>query len=130
MILTFDGDELDKFWLAGYVPELMTAERRRYPPIDHICDVFGGTSAVTAVPIPIDCTDGFTEAFYARPERFLDPAVRRAQSAWGFVSPDVERQGYRTVAKGPGNSEWERRHGSFRELPEFLGSLRLIVATP
>jgi len=30
--------------------------------------------------------DGFTEAFYARPERFLDPAVRRAQSAWGFVS--------------------------------------------
>ena len=130
VILTFDGDELDKFWLADYVPELMTAERRRYPPIDHICDVLGGTSAVTAVPVPIDCTDGFTEAFYARPERFLDPAVRRAQSAWGFVSPDVERRAIGRLRRDLESGEWERRHGSFRELPEFLGSLRLIVATP
>jgi hypothetical protein len=86
VILTFAGDALDKFWLASYVPEAITAERRRYPPIGRIRDVLGGTSTVTAVPIPIDCTDGFTEAFSARPERFLDPAVRRAQSAWGFVS--------------------------------------------
>jgi hypothetical protein len=88
VILTFAGDALDKFWLASYVPEAITAERRRYPPIGRIRDVLGGTSTVTAVPIPIDCTDGFTEAFSARPERFLDPAVRRAQSAWGFVSSE------------------------------------------
>ena len=85
VILTFDGDALDDFWLADYVPELMEAERRRYPPIQHICDVLGGVSAVMDIPIPIDCTDGFTEAFYARPERFLDPAVRQSQSAWRFV---------------------------------------------
>jgi hypothetical protein len=40
---------------------------------------------VQPVPIPIDCVDGFTEAYYARPEQFLDPQVRAAQSAWGFV---------------------------------------------
>jgi hypothetical protein len=130
VILTFDGDELDKFWLANYVPELMAAERRRYPAIDHICGVLGGTSAVTAVPIPIDCTDGFTEAFYARPERFLDPAVRRAQSAWGFVSPDVERRAIGRLRRDLESGEWDRHHGPFRELSEFRGSLRLIVATP
>jgi SAM-dependent methyltransferase len=129
VILTFDGDMLDKFWLAAYVPELITAERRRYPPIDHIRNVLGGTSTVTAVPIPIDCTDGFTEAFYARPERFLDPAVRRAQSAWGFVSPEVEQRAVDRLRHDLETGEWHRRYGSARELAEFDGSLRLIVAT-
>jgi Methyltransferase domain len=129
VILTFDGDDLDKFWLANYAPELITAERRRYPPIDHICDVLGGTSPVTAVSIPIDCTDRFTAAFYARPERFLDPAVRRAQSAWGFVSPDVEHRAVEQLRSDLESGEWDRCHGPLRDLPEFRGSLRLIVAT-
>ncbi len=33
VVLTFDGDALDLLWLADYVPELITAERRRYPAI-------------------------------------------------------------------------------------------------
>ena len=130
MILTFDGDALDEFWLANYVPELMEAERRRYPPIDHICDVVGGTSSVTTVPIPIDCTDGFTEAFYARPERFLDPKVRRSQSAWGFVAPDVEQRAVEQLGRDLDAGEWERRYGSLRMQPTYHGSLRLIVAMP
>ena len=47
VILTFDGDALDLLWLADYVPELIAAERRRYPAIPHIRDVLGGTSTVT-----------------------------------------------------------------------------------
>jgi SAM-dependent methyltransferase len=130
VILTFDGDALDKFWLAAYVPELITAERRRYPLIDRIRRVLGGTSTVTAIPIPIDCTDGFTEAFYARPERFLDPAVRRAQSAWGFVAPEVQQRAVERLRDDLESGEWDRRYGSSRELAEFHGSLRLVAATP
>lgn len=40
---------------------------------------------VTEVPVPLNCTDGFIEAFYGRPEAFLDADVRAGQSAWGFV---------------------------------------------
>ena len=130
VILTFDGDVLDEFWLARYVPELIAAERRRYPPIDHICQVIGGTCSVTPVPIPIDCTDGFTEAFYGRPERFLDPMVRRSQSAWGFVSSDVEQRAVAQLSSDLAGGEWDRRHGSGRTQPSYQGSLRLIVATP
>ena len=129
VILTFDGDALEKFWLANYVPELITAERRRYLAIDHIRDVLGGSSTVTAVPIPIDCTDGFTEAFYARPERFLDPEVRRSQSAWGFVSPEIEQRAVERLRRNLDSGEWDREHGLLRALPEFHGSLRLLVAT-
>jgi SAM-dependent methyltransferase len=130
VILTFDGDALDDFWLARYAPEMIEAERRRYPKIDHVQDVLGGTSVVSVVPIPYDCVDGFTEAFYARPEAFLDPDVRRSQSAWGFVSDEVEIASMEKLRGDLESGEWDRNYGALREQPEYRGSLRLIVATP
>lgn len=75
VVLTFDGDALGLFWLAEYAPDLIAAERRRLPPIDTIASLIGTTADVVPVPIPIDCADGFAEAYYARPERLLDPRV-------------------------------------------------------
>ena len=130
VVLTFDGDALDLLWLADYVPELITAERRRYPAIQHIRDVLGGTSTVSPVPVPADCVDGFTEAYFARPERFLDPAVRRSQSAWGFVGEAAIERGMTRLRADLDSGAWERRYGTLRTQPEFTGSLRLIVAHP
>jgi hypothetical protein len=130
VILTFDGDALDQFWLARYARELITAERRRYPPIDHICEVLGGSATVTAVPIPIDCPDGFTEAFYARPEAFLEDGVRRSQSAWGFISSEEEERTVDRLRRDLQDGAWDRRYGSLRAEPTFIGSLRMIVASP
>jgi Methyltransferase domain len=130
VVLTFDGDALDQFWLARYVPELIAAERRRYPAIDAIRAALGGTSAVTPLPVPADCVDGFTEAFYARPERFLDPAVRRSQSAWGFVAPEAEARAVAALRRDLASGAWDRQYGALRSAPEFASSLRLITARP
>jgi hypothetical protein len=75
-ILTFDGDALQGFWLNEYVPEVITTERGRFPAI--VTALLGGDVHVIEVPIPIDCTDGFGEAYCARPEAFLDDDVRAA----------------------------------------------------
>ncbi len=128
VILTFDGDVLDQFWLADYVPELIEAERHRYPAIDRIRDILGGAVDVTPVPIPIDCTDGFTEAYYARPELFLQRGVRASQSAWGFVSPTVEQRAVEELRSDLESGRWEQRHGDLRRQSTYRGSLRLIVA--
>jgi SAM-dependent methyltransferase len=130
VILTFDGTALDRFWLADYAPELITAEHTRYPAIDHVCEQLGGDTTVTAVPIPIDCVDGFTEAFYARPERFLDATVRRSQSAWGFISAAAADRAVAKLRTDLESGEWDRRYGALRSQPEFVGSLRLITALP
>jgi SAM-dependent methyltransferase len=130
VILTFDGDELDRLWLADYVPELVSAERGRYPAIEHVVDVLGGTSTVTPIPVPPDCLDGFTEAYYAQPERFLDPAVRQSQSAWGFVSAEATERAVTALRSDLESGEWDRRYGEFRTRPEFVGALRLITARP
>jgi hypothetical protein len=92
VILTFDGEALDRLWLAHYVAELIEHEARRFPPIDAISSVVGPDTEVRLVAVPIDCLDGFMEAFYARPEGFLDERVRRAQSGWAFVDRAVEEQ--------------------------------------
>jgi hypothetical protein len=128
VILTFDGTELDRFWLGEYAPELFLAEARRYPLIEQVRAVLGGTSTVTEVPVPIDCVDGFTEAFYARPEQFLDPAVRAGQSAWGFVEPDAIDRAVANLRADLESGVWEDEFGAYRLQPEFVGALRLVTA--
>jgi SAM-dependent methyltransferase len=130
VVLTFDGDELQRLWLEAYAPELIAAERRRYPPISAIAAAIGSRTDVIEVPIPIDCVDGFTEAFYARPEAFLDPEVRAAQSAWGFVSPAETARTVQRLADDLASGEWDRRYGQLRSEPFFLGALRLLVGHP
>jgi len=130
VILTFDGDALDRLWLVHYVPELIEAEQRRYPAIDLICTTLGGRSEVKVVPVPIDCADGFMEAYYARPEQFLDPAVRRSQSAWTFVAPEAVAHGIEGLRADLESGAWQERFGRWRTQPEFAGALRLIVAHP
>ncbi|MEU4162116.1 class I SAM-dependent methyltransferase [Actinoplanes sp. NPDC026670] len=130
VVLTFDGDALDRFWLAEYAPELIAAERRRFPAISTIAAAIGASTDVVEVPIPIDCTDGFTEAFYARPEQFLDSRVRAAQSAWGFVDDTATDRAVGRLRADLDSGAWDNRYQHLRNQPQFTGSLRLLVGTP
>jgi SAM-dependent methyltransferase len=128
VIMTFDPLELNKFWLSHYVPELMGHESKRFCTIASICQMLGEHTAVSTIPIPIDCMDGFTEAFYARPEAFLNPDVRKAQSAWAFVDSATEQRAVQTLSKDIESGEWDRRFGHFRSMPTFEGALRIITS--
>ena len=128
VILTFDPDALDRLWLVEYAPELYVAERSRYPGMDEVAACLGRDTTVLPVPVPFDCIDGFTEAFYGRPEQFLDPAVRGAQSAWTFVDDAAEARAVGDLAEDLASGRWDERHGHLRSQPEFIGSLRLVVS--
>ena len=65
-----------------------------------------------------------------RPETLLDPVVRGAQSAWGFVDPAVEARSVRRLGEDLASGAWDDRHGRFRTQPQYVGSLRLVVAIP
>jgi hypothetical protein len=85
---------------------------------------------VEVVPVPIhrDCTDGFTEAYFARPERFLDPAVLRSQSAWQFVDQFVRERFVKSLGEDLRSGAWDARHGDWRRREQFVGALRLVVS--
>ncbi|MFD4957637.1 class I SAM-dependent methyltransferase [Microbacterium sp. NPDC058389] len=130
VVLTCDPAALDRFWLAEYAPEVIATEASRYPTPARIAAALGGRVEVVPVPIPLDCTDGFGEAYYGRPEALLDAGARRANSAWSFVGPDVEERFVRALAADLASGTWDARWGALRSTPEFDGSLRLIVAQP
>ncbi len=130
VILAFEHDGLGRYWFEDYAPEIVAVERRRDPPYALICDYLGGKTDMRVVPIPIDCTDGFREAFYARPEKFLDPAVRRAQSSWSFVSQEVQSRIVATLAADLKSGAWDARYDEWRRKPVFEGTLRLFVNSP
>ena len=130
VILTCDPTELDRFWLAGYVPEVIATEARRYPTLDRITAALGGTCDIRPVPIPLGCRDGFGEAYYGRPERLLEPGVRRAMSARSFVDPTVVEQGMARLRADLASGTWDAANGHLRTQPTFDGSLRLVVGQP
>jgi SAM-dependent methyltransferase len=130
VILTYDGDVMEDYWLNAYAPEVIALERSRFPAIGRVREVLGGTSTVLDVPIPRDCVDGFSEAYYARPEAFLDAAVRDAQSGWVLTDDDAVARAVAKLAADLESGEWDRRHGALREQPTYVGSIRLVVAQP
>ncbi len=130
VILTCDPTALAASWLDDYAPEVIATEAGRYPAIADLCAGLGGTVTVEKMPIPLACADGFSEAYYGRPEALLDPGARRANSAWSFVGRDVEDRFERTLRADLASGRWDERNGRLRTQPTFDGSLRLLVGRP
>ncbi len=129
-ILTCDPDLLDRFWLAEYAPDVIETERRRYPAVARLASALGGTVTVDPVPISLDCTDGFNEAYYGRPEALLDAGARAACSAWSFVDPERARDYVVRLRNAIDSGEWDRRYGALRHQAAFEGSLVLVRSLP
>ena len=130
LILSCDPDLLERSWLHAYAPEMIAVEARRYPSMAAIVEGLGGNAEVKPVPIPLNCVDGFGEAYYGRPERLLDPGARLANSAWSFVDPSVGERFVTELERDLADGSWDRRYGALRTQPFFEGSLRLVIARP
>ena len=103
---------------------------RRDPPIRRLADALGAKSEVRHAPIPRGCTDGFCEAYYGRPEGLLDPGARSACSVWSFADDGVVGRFERELGSDLASGRWDARHGALRTVPEFDGSLRLMIGRP
>jgi hypothetical protein len=130
VVMTCDPALVRDFWLYAYAPLVLDTEARRYPPVEAIKAALGGRCTVTPVPIPADCTDGFNEAYYARPERLLDPGARQACSAWSFVPPELAARYTDALRAAIGSGAWDARYGELRHQPYLDGSLVLIRSVP
>ncbi len=128
LVLTCDPDLVLDYWLHRYAPLVLETEVRRYPRVEEIARILGGEVEVTNVPIPRDCTDGFNEAYYARPEMLLDPAARQACSAWSFVGPEVAARYTEALRADLDSGAWDTAYGALRGREAYHGSLVLIRA--
>ncbi|MEZ4691380.1 MAG: methyltransferase domain-containing protein [Ignavibacteria bacterium] len=128
VIMTYDPDELKKFWNIHYFPELIEIEKARYPKIELLQKYLDGSCKIIPVPIPLDCADGFQEAYYGRPEEFLKKEVRNSQSAWKFLPEGLEEILVKRLEDDLKSGGWDKKFGHYRSEPFLNGALRLIIS--
>jgi SAM-dependent methyltransferase len=129
VVFTFELESLPA-WQLDYLREGVEKELPRFPAIDDVAAALGGRTRVEHIPTPADCTDGFFEAFWRRPERLLDPEVRSAQSVWALLEPGVEERIVDRLASALDSGAWDAEHGYLREQEELDGALRLVISEP
>jgi len=80
------------------------------------------------VLIPWDCADGFFEAYWRRPEAYLDENVRRGISVWASVGPDAEQRAVRSLRHDLASGRWVERNRDLLDLEAAELGLRLLIA--
>jgi SAM-dependent methyltransferase len=107
IVLTCDPTLVTRFWLNDYAPQVLATEAQRYPSLERIGAVLGGRLEEVHVPIPLDCQDGFNEAYYGRPERLLDERARLSCSAWSFVDAETTRRNVAHLNEDLRTGRWD-----------------------
>ena len=129
-VLSFDFRAEARTWLVqDYLQELEAYDRDLVPSPEEIAEVLGAAK-IEPVPVPGDCTDHFLLGLLTRPEAYLRPEVRAAQSGWRLLGAEVESRAVVTLARDLASGAWDERHAAWRELDSYDGGLRLIVSAP
>jgi SAM-dependent methyltransferase len=127
VVFTHDGSDTERrrFWLnRDYLPEFADLVAGR-PTIAELAEVIGARAE--PVLIPWDCADGFYEAYWRRPEAYLDVHVRRGISIWARVGPDAEERAVRSLRADLSSGRWAARNRDLVDLDAAELGLRLLV---
>ena len=121
---TSDRSWRRRFWLTrDYLPELAYS---RVGLATELARAIG--ARMEPVLIPWDCADGFFEAYWRRPEAYLDESVRRGISMWAKVGPDAEARAVRRLGDDLASGRWAERNRELLDLEAAELGLRLLVA--
>jgi SAM-dependent methyltransferase len=124
VILTFDPAHRG-CWLTDYLPALVALDEQQMPPLSFYGEHLGEVE-IAPVPVPRDCSDSFLYAFWARPQAYLDPRLRRGSSSFWAI-PDVGA-GLARLEADLASGKWSRLHAGLADLNELDCGYRLIVA--
>jgi SAM-dependent methyltransferase len=121
-----DAGWLRQFWLTrDYLPEVADFLPGR-PTISELAGAIG--ARIEPVLIPWDCADGFFEAYWRRPEAYLDDDVRRGMSVWARVGLEAEQRAVRNLRADLDSGRWAERNRDLVDLDAAELGLRLLIA--
>ncbi|MGD0706418.1 MAG: class I SAM-dependent methyltransferase [Trebonia sp.] len=126
VVFTIDASDPDRFWLTrDYLPEHHDLWAGR-PTLTELARAIAARTE--PVPIPWDCADGFYEAYWRRPEAYLDDRVRRGISVWARVGPDAEQRAVRSLRDDLASGRWAERNHDLLDLEAAELDSRLLIA--
>ena len=126
VVFTKDFSDPDLFWMnRDYLPEY-AGLFVGWPPLTELAGVIGARAE--PVLVPWDCVDGFYEAYWRRPEAFLDEQIRRGISIWARVGPDAEQRAVRSLRDDLASGRWAERNRDLVGLDAAELGERLLIA--
>jgi SAM-dependent methyltransferase len=129
VVFTHDSSQTGwcrRFWLTrDYLPEVADLLVGR-PSLTELAGAIG--ARIEPVLIPWDCADGFFEAYWRRPEAYLDDQVRRGVSVWTRVGPAAEQRAVRDLRDDLASGRWAERNRDLADLEAAELGLRLLVS--
>ncbi len=128
VVLAFDTSKPNQFWLTrDYLPEVVGLKGfSLLASLPELANAIG--ARMEPVPIPWDCADGFYEAYWRRPDAYLDENVRRGISTWTAVGTDVEERAVRKLRNDLDSGRWSERNSDLADMDAAeLGARLLIV---
>ena len=117
-VVVFTCDTSDRswrrlFWLTrDYLPEVAAS------PVGLATELARAIGArIEPVLVPWDCADGFFEAYWRRPEAYLDEKVRRGISVWTAVGQSAEQRAVHKLRGDLASGRWASGTATSSTLP-------------
>src|SRR6187551_1232644 len=127
VVFTCDTSEQSwrrRFWLTrDYLPEVAAS---RVGLATELARAIGARTE--PVLVPWDCADGFFEAYWRRPDAYLDENVRRGISVWDSVGPDAEQRAVHSLRRDLASGRWAELNRDLVELDTAELGARLLLA--
>jgi SAM-dependent methyltransferase len=129
IVIVTSSTVMNSVWLTNDYWPGMARQRRDDIQPKAVVDVLGSPARIEPLPLPRDCTDGMGEAFWARPEAYLDANVRAGMSCFHRLTQGELEHGLARLTADLDSGAWDRRYGYLRHIDELDCGHRLIVAT-
>jgi ubiquinone/menaquinone biosynthesis C-methylase UbiE len=132
VVVNVDPAWTRRFWLVrDYLPsfvDLVPEPYREHGYWERELGELLGDVAIQSMPVFHDCRDGFFQAYWRRPEAYLDEAVRDGISVFHVLPGDRIATGLRQLRADLADGVWDARNAKLLEMTELDVGLRLAVA--
>jgi SAM-dependent methyltransferase len=133
LLVNMDPALAERFWMTrDYLPCFMdlVPERYRKPGFwsGELRELLGHVE-IEPIPVPHDCVDGFYQAYWRRPDAYLEETVRNSISVFHRLPADEVRAAMEQLRRDLDHGAWESRNADLLEMPDLDVGLRLAVCT-
>lgn len=123
LLFTMSPEHLPDFWLCGYFPSLIPEATQAFPTSQKVVEDLASWSQrrVTAMPFPLpkDLTDRFAASGWARPEIYLDAAVRQGISSFARMPREAMQAGLDRLKADLESGQWHSIHGDILDRTDY-----------